>query len=134
MDTLSPVEPSLNTYFAVQLAQGENPRKLIGYICKAANEVNTLFRRIEAIDVIQVAGRSFLRCRSDLLNPYLMLDKLYTQNRGYVVGRSGGYEAKFPDGRKGNVPGLMMHSIPLGGHRESYKGPKLKMWERQFPE
>jgi hypothetical protein len=124
---------SLNTYFAVQLLRGEHPLKLAEAICTAAQTAGTLFRRLEVLDTVLVAGQEFLRCRSDVLNPYPMLEGLALQRRGYVAARSGGeYAAKLVGGREGVVPGTTMHSVPRAGFKGTFRGPKIRHWERQF--
>lgn len=127
-------EAALNTYFAVQLFRGEDPRKLAGDICTAGHQSNTLFRRMETLDTFPLAGQTFLRCRSDVLNPYPMLDSLLIQKRGYVAAKSdGSYGVHLADGRSGPVQGATMHMVPRGNsYRETYKGPGLKFWDRQF--
>lgn len=124
---------SLNTYFAVQVLSSENTHAVAGAICKAAQEAGTLFRRLEVLDTIQVAAKTFVRCRSDIVNPYLMLDALHAKKRGYVaVTARGQYNVKMADGRMGAVPGTVMHTVPRSGCGAMYRGPKIKLWERQF--
>ena len=133
MDPQTPTEFPINTYFAVQILQAENPMVVAGAICRAGHEKKTLFRRLEVLDTIQIAGKSFVRCRSDVVNPHPLLGVLFAQNRAYVAAGPGGiYVAYFPGGRVGNVPGSTLHMVPRSP--VMYRGPKMKLWERQFME
>jgi hypothetical protein len=124
---------ALNTYFGVELLPMEQPSNVARVVCAAANEVKTLFRRLEILDVIYVGGRRFVRLRSDIINPYPMLDLLFVRGRGTIAATTkNGYVAKFLNGRSGPVTNLTMHSTPKLGQRVSYKGPKFQAWSDQF--
>ena len=128
-----PIESiALNTYFGVELGVVEEPVAVARSICLTANEVKTLFHRLEVLDVISVGGRRFVRCRTDLLNPYPMLDLLFARGRAIIASREGGYVATFSNDRHGPVPNMMMHSTPRPGQRVTYRGPKVRLWQRQF--
>jgi hypothetical protein len=128
------VDPQLNTYFAVQLLPTETSREAAAAICHAGRDAGTLFRWLEVLDTMTFAARTFLRCRSDIINVYPMLDQLLARRRGYVAARPDGqYSVRLTDGRTGTVPGVAMHSVPrCDGYRGTYRGPKIKNWERQF--
>lgn len=128
-------EPDLNTYFAVEVLPREHPHDTAGAICKAGKDTKVFFRRLEALDTIAMAGKTFLRCRSDVTNFQPMFDHLFGQSRAYVTANGGKYTAKFQNGRIGQVSGVTMHVTPKGGFRTTlYKGPMVKYWERQFME
>lgn len=135
MDTEPTPEPVLTTYFALQLLLTESPREAVGAMCRAGKAVRTLFRRVELLDTIQVANRSFIRCRSDVTNPYPMLEALLQEKRGFVaISSSGQYTVRLPDGRTGPVTTAVMHIVPRSGQQVMYRGPKIAGWERQFPD
>jgi hypothetical protein len=124
---------ALNTYFAVETSPLENVQTVAHRICATADEVKTLFHRLEVLDAIQVGGRKFIRCRSDVLNPFPMLELIYTRHRrSVIIPGAKGYEVKFLDGRMGPVTNVMMHSTAKLGQRVTYRGPKVKFWARQF--
>jgi hypothetical protein len=128
-----PVESiALNTHFGVELFQQESSRTAAHLVCASAHEAKTLFHRIEILDTILFGGRRFARMRSDLLNPFPMLDLIFARGRATIGPAESGYEARFPDGRKGPVPNMIMHSTPKPGQRAMYRGPKVKLWPRQF--
>ena len=125
---------ALNTYFGVELiaATTETPQTVAYLICKAANEVGTLFHRLEVLDTTFVGGRKFVRCRSDLLNPFPMLELLYKRGRGTIMPQDKGYVIMLVSGKMGPMSNVTMHSTPKPGQRASYRGPKHKLWARQF--
>lgn len=124
---------ALNTYFGVELLTKEPVQSVAYQVCKTANEAKTLFRRLEILDVMLVGGRRFARCRSDLLNPYPMLDLLFNRGRSVIMASRGeGYITKLLDGRRGPVSQTMMHATPKLGQRVTFRGPKVKLWQRQF--
>lgn len=123
---------ALNTYLAVELLAKEDTRVVAAIVCRTAAEVNTLFRRLEVLDVIVVGGRRFVRCRSDVLNPYPMLEVVFDRGRSFIASSPKGYVARFLNGKTGTVSNVMMHSTPIPGQRITYRGPKIRMWERQF--
>ncbi len=124
---------ALNTYFGVELFSSEQPQHVASVICKTGEEAKTLFRRLEVLDIIFVGGHRFARCRSDLINPYPILDLLAVRGRAVIVAvPKSGYQARFRDGRRGPVAQMIMHTSPKLGQRVSYRGPKIKLWQRQF--
>lgn len=123
---------ALNTYLAVELLAKEETRVVAALICKTAAEVNTLFRRLEVLDIIVIGGRRFVRCRSDILNPYPMLGIIFDRGRSTIASSEKGYVARFLNGRTGTVTNVTMHSSPRLGQRVTWRGPKVKLWERQF--
>ena len=127
------LEPQLNCYFAVQMLRGESVKQVAGAICQAGSDQMTLFRRLEVLDVIQIASYPFLRCRSDIIDNRLVLETLAAQQRGYVTADAGGrYTVRLSDGRVGPVTGMTMHTTSKPGHQRMFKGPKIKLWSRQF--
>lgn len=130
---MQPADPILNTYFAIQLLPNETAHSAIAALCRAGKEVGKLFRRVAVLDISQIANRPFVRCRSDILNPYPMLELLFSRQRGYVAALpTGQYQVHLPDGRTGNVTSLTMHQTPLLGQGRLYRGPKIVNWNLQF--
>jgi hypothetical protein len=128
-----PIESiALNTHFGVELYPVDSTRTAAYLVCASAHEAKTLFHRLEILDTIFFGGRRFARIRSDLLNPFPMLDLIFARGRAIICPAESGYEARFPDGRKGPVPNMTMHSTPRPGQRSTYRGPKVKLWNRQF--
>ena len=133
MDLVTPTDVPLSTYLAVQMLPTESPLAVAGAICQAGHDRKTLFRRLEVLDVTQIANNPFLRVRSDVLNPHPILEALFAQQRGYVVAGAGGqYSVRLPDGRTGPVQGATMHTPPKPGCHRMFRGPRIKMFERQF--
>lgn len=128
-----PIDDTLNTYFAVQLKPGEKTIQVVAAVMNAAKEANILFRRLEQLDTINIGTSSFVRMRTDLLNPYLVLDRLYNDKRAVVSSMQGGeYVARLPGGRMGKVTNLVMHATAKLGQTRMFRGTKIKHWERQF--
>jgi hypothetical protein len=124
---------ALNTYFGVELFRSEDSSVAARQVCNVADEVKTLFRRLEVMDVLTIGGRRFARCRADLLNPYPMLDLVFFRGRAVIqAGEKGFYFVRFPGGRFGPVPQTTMHGLPMVGQRMTFRGPKLKNWESAF--
>jgi hypothetical protein len=123
---------AFNTHLAVELLSNEDPRTIARLICVTADEVKTLFRRLEVLDVIFIGGRRFVRCRSDILTPYPMLDLIFDRGRSVIAPGPKGYLVRFLNGRSGPVSNVTMHSTPIPGHRITYRGPKVRLWAEQF--
>jgi hypothetical protein len=123
---------ALNTHFGIELLKLEPQLDAVQAVCKTAHEVKTPFHRLEVLDTLIVGGRRFLRCRSDVLNPFPMLDLLFLRGRSIITPSEKGYFAKLKDGRVGPVTNVAMHSTPKLGQRTVYRGPRIKLWERQF--
>jgi hypothetical protein len=126
-----------NSFFGVETFALDKPKPgfVAHLICKTADGTNTRFRRLEVLDMIHIGGRHFVRCQSDILNPYPMLEALFIAGRSIISATAKhGYQVRFVNGPKGPVPNVTMHSTPKVGQRVSYRGPKYKLWERQFEE
>jgi hypothetical protein len=129
-----PLPTPLNTYFAIQLKRESEPAEIaVEIFCKHAKELKILFRRIEVLDTIGIGTSTYVRLRSDLTNPFAVLDKIYINGRGVVSSEPGGkYRARIPGGRVGEISHLVMHASPKPGQSRTFRGPKFKYWTRQF--
>ena len=128
-----PLDEPLKTYFAAQLRPGEQPIHVVAALMKAAKEAKILFRHLELLDVVTIGTVSYVRMRSEIVNPYPILDLLYGTGRGVVSSMQGGeYVARLPGGRMGRVSGLVMHATAKLGQTKMFRGTKFKHWDRQF--
>ena len=127
------MEPATNTFFAIQLRLGETPHQLAAEVLRTASEARILFRRLDTLDIIDVGGTDFVRFRSDLINPFPILDRLLRDGRRIVGPGLGTYllwKPKVPDG--GRVPLTPMHLVPIPGHFREYRGTRMPTWAAQF--
>lgn len=125
-------EIPLTTYFAVEVLSWASSHQVAEAVIRQSKENGTLFRRLESMGPIEVAGRKFERFRTDLADVKLgpVLDHMLTKGHGVVGKTSEGYEVRFPV-RSGKVKSTVL----LGGtpvRTRMYRGPKIKHWERQF--
>ncbi len=126
-------ERELRTYFAVQLKPDESPHRAAEDVIRTGKILGILFRRLEVIDTIKIGPTEYIRVRSDLLNPFPILEALLSKGRNVVrCSSEGGYELHRPGGRVGKVSTMMMHSTAKPGQTRMYYGPKIKRWEAQF--
>lgn len=127
------IPESLNTYFAVQLKDREVAHHVAGAVLHAAKSLGLLFRRLEVLDRVSIGSNNFVRMRADLVNPFPVLDKLYSDGRGVLSSMAGGeYAVRIPGRQGGKVSNLWMHSTPKVGQARMYRGTKIKRWETQF--
>jgi hypothetical protein len=128
-----PLDEPLNTYFAVQLKQGEQAVHVAEAVMKAAKTEGILFRRLEVLDTMSLGSMSFARMRSEIANPFPILDRLYIEGRA-VVNRVQGseYAVRLQGGRVGKVTNVLMHATAKLGQSRMYRGTKFKYWARQF--
>lgn len=128
----APEEP-LKTYFAIQLRVGEAPIQVARAVMDAAKGMSILFRKLEVMDTVTLGTSSFVRMRSEILNPHPILDRLYNDGRAVVsVLPSGEYGVRFQGGRVGKVSQTVMHALPKLGQSRMFRGTKFKYWNRQF--
>lgn len=126
------MEPTVNTFFAVQLRPGETPHRLAAIVVHTAHEAKLLFRRLDTLDIIQIGGRSFVRFQSDVINPFPVLDRLLLQGRSTISLAPGSYLLRESSGKFGKVPGTAMHQVPMERHFRQYRGPRAQDWQAQF--
>lgn len=128
-----PLNEPLNTYFAVQLKDKEVAHHVAAVVLRTARGLNVLFRRLEVLDTVTVGTLTFVRMRADLLNPYPVLDQIYTDGRGVIGSMTGGeYAVRMPGRPVGKVSNLFMHAAAKLGQTRMYRGTKIKRWEAQF--
>lgn len=128
-----PLDEPLKTFFAVQLKPAEQAIHVVEAVMKAAKAAGILFRRLELIDSMTVGTQTYVRMRTEIMNPYPILDRLYAEGRGVVSSMQGGeYVARLPGGRMGKVSNIVMHASPKLGQARMFRGTKIKHWERQF--
>ncbi len=128
-----PIGEPLNTYFAAQLKAAERPHHVAQEVMKAAKGAAVLFRHLEVMDTVSVGTFTFVRMRSEIINPFPILDRLYEAGRGVVAVSPGGeYLVRLPGGRSGRVAQAVMHATAKLGQSRMYRGTKFKFWDRQF--
>lgn len=128
-----PIDEPLKTYFAAQLKPGEQPIRVVAAVMKAAKAGAILFRRLELLDTVSIGTLSFVRMRSEMVNPYPILDVLYNEGRAVVSSIQGGeYIVRLPGGRMGKITNLLMHATAKLGQTRMFRGTKFKYWDRQF--
>lgn len=125
-------EIPLTTYFAVEILSWTTPHQVAEAVIRQAKENGTLFRRLESMGSVEVAGRKFERFRTDLSDTNLdpVLTSLLTKGHGVVGKITDGYEVRFPI-RTGRINSTILLSGKAVKTR-MYRGPKIKYWERQF--
>jgi hypothetical protein len=136
-DMVTPIPPPLDeplkTYLAVQLKPREVSIHVVKAVMGAAKDLGILFRRLEVLDTMTMGTLSFVRMRTEMLAPYTILDRLYSDGRSVISSMNGGeYMARLLGGRVGKVNNLVMHATPKLGQAKMYRGTKIKHWERQF--
>ncbi len=129
-----PPDEPLNTYFAVQLKPREQAIHVVEAIMKVAVDAGILFRRLEVLDTVTIGTMAFVRVRSEIVNPFPILDRLYSaEGRAVVSAAKGGeYSARMQGGRIGRVTHLLMHATAKLGQTRMFRGTKFKHWDRQF--
>jgi hypothetical protein len=71
--------------------------------------------------------------RTEMVNPYPILDKLYADGRSVVSAMQGGeYAVRLPGGRIGKVSNIVLHATAKLGQSRMFRGTRIKYWERQF--
>lgn len=126
------MDPTANTFFAIQLLLDETPHQLAAIVLRTADEVRLRFRRLDTLDIIQVGGKSYVRFQSDVINPFPVLDRLLKGGRRTISASPGTYLLRFSDGRYGKVPYTAMHQVPIPGHFRQYNGTRSQEWQAQF--
>ncbi len=128
-----PLDEPLNTYFAAQLKTAEQPIHVAEAVLNAAKDASILFRRLEVLDIITIGAARFVRMRTEIVNPFPIFDRLYSEGRGVISSKHGGeYVALLVGGREGKVSNLLMHASPKLGQSRMFRGTRIKHWERQF--
>lgn len=128
-----PIDEPLKTYFAVQLLPKEGAHTIAKVILQTARDESILFRRLEVLDTASIGSTTFVRVRSDLINPFPILDKLHSSGRAVISSTANGeYAVRFSGGRTGKVSNLLMHAEARLGQSRMYRGTKIKRWEAQF--
>jgi hypothetical protein len=128
-----PFDEPLNTYFAAQLKTAEKAVHVAEAVMKAAKAADILFRRLEVLDIVTIGTTRFVRMRSEIVNPFPILDRLYHEGRGVISSKHGGeYVALLVGGREGKVSNILMHASPKLGQSRMFRGTRIKHWERQF--
>src|SRR4051812_47712913 len=122
----------LPTYFGLQMTRNETPHDVVKAFLDTSKAVRALLRRVEVLDTISVGVSSFIRLRTDLDNPSVILERL-RETRGVIQCEARTYTVKLPGGRTGPMSTLTMHAEPKPGNQRLYKGTKIKGWEDQFP-
>jgi len=127
------MEPTTDTFFAIQLRLNETPHSLAAEVLRTAAEAGILFCRLDTLDIIDVGGTDFVRFRADLINPFPILNRLLRVGRRVVGPGLGSYWLWRPSiGQGGRVPGTPMHLVPIPGHFRQYSGTRTAAWASQF--
>jgi hypothetical protein len=121
------------TFFAVQLRPKESVQEAVAAVFTAAKDANTQFRQLDVLDTVTIGVTQFARMRSDVLNPFPFLERLLSAGRGVINHTVGGaYQLRMPGGREGKISNIMMHASAKLGQTRTFRGTKIKHWERQF--
>lgn len=126
------MEPATNTFFAIQLRPGENLHLIAALVLQTAADAKILFGRLDTLDTFRLGGFDFVRFRSDVINPFPVLDRLLTQGRASIAAAPGMYLLRTPSGKHGQVPLTLMHMIPNPWVFRRYEGTRSGAWASQF--
>ena len=126
------MEPATNTFFAIQLRPGETPHQVAALFIQTASQVKLLFRRLDTLNILDFAGKRFVRFRSDVINPFPILDRLLASGRATISAAPGAYLLRTPTGKPGPVSFLPMHTVPNPSHFRQYHGTRTAEWAEQF--
>jgi hypothetical protein len=120
------------THFAVQMLPGEDLKSAVGLVCRTAAGNKCMFTKLESYGTINLGGRIFLRCQVDKDQVQGLLDSLYGLGRGVIEGSREGYKVRLTDGRQRPIPITQMHTVAGPGLKTQFRGPGVKLWDRQF--
>lgn len=131
MTVVSNLEINMKTYFAIDVVDDEHHFKTAEMVIRLAKENNILFRRIEVLDKIYVAGKEFYRFRSDLASGEV-LTRLLFKGRELIIWNGSAYEL-LRGAKKIRIGSSTLHQTPRPGIVPLIlKGPKIVGWESQF--
>lgn len=131
MNPMMPV--ATPTYFAVEVKTSyEKTIDLAKVVLTVAKAQGILFRRLEAMDVIEIGSTKFMRFRTDLQPATQLVDAILNEGRGVIAANAaGGYELRSRT-KNGPVPSTRILSTPRAAGTKMFRGTKIKLWERQF--
>jgi hypothetical protein len=128
-----PLDEPLSTFFAIERKPREEIGDVVAAVLRAAKDCGVLFRRLEVLDTLTLGVTSYTRMRTELVNPFSILDKLYAGGRNVICSMQGGeYVVRMVGGRMGKISNIIMHATPRLGQSRMFRGTKFKYWERQF--
>jgi hypothetical protein len=126
-----PQSVSTPTYFALQLLRpSETARDLAKVILATAHEMGLQFRRLEALDLLELGALRFFRFRTDLQPADALLEKLFSQGRATVGTSMEGTFLLKTKARCGQIPSSKMHLTAR--NPRMFRGTQSKFWSQQF--
>lgn len=134
MDVMPKVDSEpvvLGSYFSIQILRGESYRDVANAVLTASDSLGVLFRKLQVMDIMAVGTTAFVRFRSDITELDKVLQALPTRGR-VAADATGAYVVTFQDGRRGKYPTSTMNSSAKLGFGQTFAGPRIKNWRRQF--
>lgn len=134
MHMTTPMTPvATPTYFAVEIKTSyEKAPDLAKIVLTTAKGLGILFRRLEAMDVIEIGSTKFMRFRTDLTPALPLADALFESGRGVIaLSVGGGYRMRTKT-KEGTIPSTTLLAVPRAAGVKTFRGTKIKLWERQF--
>jgi hypothetical protein len=132
---ITPTKKSLDLQFAgIQVKNSfESVPELVWLFMQAAIEHDLKFEVVEVFGMMTVGTSKFLRFRTDCPNLPATAARLMNEGRGSIMpDNKGGYRIRLPDGREGPIPVMSLQAVALPGFPQSFRGPKIKFWTKQF--
>jgi len=119
-------------FAAIQVNAQETAHTAIGHFMMTAHKLGLRFTTLEMYGELTVGSHKFVRFRTDCWDLSKLSQKLLADGRGTIITNGNGYVAELPSGRKGSVGPMVLQAAPLPSQHRTYRGPKLKFWDRQF--
>lgn len=117
---------------AIQVKGWESPHAAIHVLMQTCSDLGLKFKRLEVLGTTQVGARDFVRFRVDREGDWLRVVKNIQADRAIVVPNGAGFRLYLPGGREGRVAATTMLTAPTLNQPQVYRGPAVKLWERQF--
>lgn len=120
-------------FAAIEVKPGEAAHDAVKAFMCAASDVGTLFTRLKLYGPLTVGSTEFVRFASDCLDySQPLLKRLRGEARSVILPSKVGYLVFMSDGRSAQFSTSQMQSVHRPGYGQTYKGPKVEFWERQF--
>lgn len=121
-------------FAAVEVKKGETAHEAVKAFMYAASDNGAPFSKLKVYGMVDVGPTRFARFCSDCGNySPPILKRIQSEGRGIIAPSKTGYLVFLADGRSCRFSASQMQSVIAPGFGQSYKGPKVEFWERQFP-
>jgi hypothetical protein len=119
-------------YAALQSQKGERPHETVWALMRASLNQGIFFKTLEVLGTLEIGNMTFVRFRTghpELANAF---SDPSLEDRAVIASNGQGYSLALPGGRQGNIPTAKMLMVADPNERRLYRGPAVKLWERQF--